>query len=379
MWRASCVTLQWANWNVRTLYSEIHIREDGTVKLTGKEPQKIDELCTELGNHNITLAAISEHRWRGEGTYSVNEHWKFIYSGLPTEAPKAQSGVGFLVHSSLWGAWRDAGEYCHAQGARLIKIRLRIAGRFFSVVSVYAPTFQCSDAEKDLFCENLTDLVTAVDAKDELIIMGDFNARMGVKDTGEDEACGFNLRDVVGTHGLPEINENGSRLLEYCASQRRRKSRVMSTCFQRKEYGTWFHPSSRKWFQIDHVLCSSQTGGLVKDVKAMVGYEHNTDHRCIKVKLRIPLKMCIGRFYNIGGAQAGMAVHHVYRLIGCRTAQFARRSINSYMNLRQRVFSTKGTSCSGMRYGKLLLQNWEWCPLLILHHGRWITSLNSRR
>lgn len=165
MWRASCVNLQWANWNVRTLYSAIHIREDGTVKLTGKEPQKIDDLCEVLGQHNITLAAISEHRWRGEGTYTVNEHWKFVYSGLPLDAPKAQSGVGFMLHSSLWGAWRDAGEFCHAEGARLLKIRLKIAGRFFSVISVYAPTFQCSDAEKDRFYDDLNALVSAVEAK----------------------------------------------------------------------------------------------------------------------------------------------------------------------------------------------------------------------
>ena len=301
MWRASCVNLQWANWNVRTLYSAIHIREDGTVKLTGKEPQKIDDLCEVLGQHNITLAAISEHRWRGEGTYTVNEHWKFVYSGLPLDAPKAQSGVGFMLHSSLWGAWRDAGEFCHAEGARLLKIRLKIAGRFFSVISVYAPTFQCSDAEKDRFYDDLNALVSAVEAKDELIVMGDFNARVGIKDTGEDTACGLKLRDVVGTHGLPEVNDNGARLLEYCASQRRHKMRIMSTCFKHKEYGTWFHPSSRKWFQIDHVLCSARTGGLVKDVQSMVGYEHNTDHRCVKVKLRIPPKRCVGRFYNKSG------------------------------------------------------------------------------
>ena len=91
------------------------------------------------------------------------------------------------------------------------------------------------------------------------------------------------------------------------------------------------------------------------------------------------LRSALGGFTIKAVLKQGMAVHHVYRLIGCRTAQFARRSINSYMNLRQRVFSTRGTSCSSMRYGKLLLQNWEWCPLLILHHGRWITSLNSRR
>ena len=67
----------------------------GQLNSQEKNHKKIDDLCTELGNHNITLAAISEHRWRGEGTYSVNEHWKFIYSGLPAHAPKAQSGVGF--------------------------------------------------------------------------------------------------------------------------------------------------------------------------------------------------------------------------------------------------------------------------------------------
>ena len=39
----------------------------------------------------------------------VNDQWKFVCSGLPTDAPKAQSGVGFLLHSSVWGAWRDAG------------------------------------------------------------------------------------------------------------------------------------------------------------------------------------------------------------------------------------------------------------------------------
>ena len=72
----------------------------------------------------------------------------------------------------------------------------------------------------------------------------------------------------------------------------------MSTCFQHKEYGTWFHPSSRRWFQIDHVITSSRTSGLVMDVKSMVGYEHNTDHRCLRIKLRVPPKKCLGCYYR---------------------------------------------------------------------------------
>ena len=106
--RARCTCLQFACWNVRTLASELRIMSDGTLSVEGKEPQKLEELCNELARHNIGLAAISEHRWKGEGVYcvyQVNAEWKFIYSGLPLQAPKAQSGVGFLLVCILESCW----------------------------------------------------------------------------------------------------------------------------------------------------------------------------------------------------------------------------------------------------------------------------------
>ena len=271
---------------------------DGALSLEGKEPQKLEELCNELARHNIGLAAISEHRWKGEGVYQVNAEWKFIYSGLPLEAPKAQSGAGFLLHASLFAAWRAAGEFCEFGGARLLKLRLKIAGRLFSVISVYAPTFQCSDVEKEGFYDNLGAMLKSTNSRDELVVMGDFNARVGIQDLAESEQSGIQLRDPVGRFGLPEVNDNGGLLLEFCASQHKHNLRIMSTCFQHKHYGTWYHPSSRKWFQIDHVICSRRTGGLVQDVQVMPGYAHETDHRCVKLKLRIPAKKCLGRFYG---------------------------------------------------------------------------------
>ena len=60
----------------------------------------------------------------------------------------------------------------------------------------------------------------------------------------------------------------------------------MSTLFQHQHYGTWFHNSSRKWFQIDHVLAARRSAKFVMDVAAKPGIGFDSDHRLVKTKLR---------------------------------------------------------------------------------------------
>ena len=47
----------------------------------------------------------------------------------------------------------------------------------FHVISLYAPTFNSPDSEKETFYRELTTLCASCRQQDELIIMGDFNAR----------------------------------------------------------------------------------------------------------------------------------------------------------------------------------------------------------
>ena len=52
-----------------------------------------------------------------------------------------------------------------------------------TVISAYAPTLTSSDEAKDAFYEELNDLVKDVPPSDELILLGDFNARVGTTAT----------------------------------------------------------------------------------------------------------------------------------------------------------------------------------------------------
>ena len=308
--RGSKIT--WGCWNAQTLHSYVEVTNQGTLNIKGKDPTKIDALCDELSTRKVSLCAISEHRWKGEGTYQVNQDWQFVFSGIPENSEKAMYGAGVLLNREMTRAWRDADNFCEFGGGRLLRLRLKLRGRFFSVVSCYAPTFRCADAEKEKFYEDLGSMMDKVCPRDELILLGDFNARVGVADAELEAGSGTpTVREMVGNYGLPERNENGVRLLDFCSS-RRENLKIASTFYQHNAYGTWIHQASKRWFQIDHVLCSRQTKALITDVKVMPGYTHNTDHRFLKVQFAVPPRAMLGKFYRT--VDGGMRDARVSRL-----------------------------------------------------------------
>ena len=79
---------------------------------------------------------------------------------------------------------------------------------FATVLSVYAPTLQAETGVKEGFYRDLNNLLQQVDSKDKLLILRDFNARVG-RD--------FELwKGVLGRHGIGNCNDNGRLLLEFC-------------------------------------------------------------------------------------------------------------------------------------------------------------------
>ena len=58
-------------------------------------------------------------------------------------------------------------------------LRLQLtSGDFLTIVSVYGPTMQCPDNEKEHFYESLNQVVNS-NKHDKSIVLGDLNARVG--------------------------------------------------------------------------------------------------------------------------------------------------------------------------------------------------------
>ena len=73
------------------------------------------------------------------------------------------------------------------------------------VIQVYAPTSNAEEAEVEWFYEDLQDLLELTHKKDALFIIGDWNAKVGSRETP----------GVTGKFGLGMRNEAGQRLIEF--------------------------------------------------------------------------------------------------------------------------------------------------------------------
>ena len=292
--RKHTTRLRWGAVHVRTMQTKIS-NQSGELDFEGADPTKPYEVCETLRDHGISLCAMSEVRWKGQGTLEAGEYL-YILSGLPEEAPVSLYGVAIALDPAMQRAWRLAGAEVDFSSERLLKIKLQIEGRLFHVISVYAPTFRAPEREKDAFYAQLEILVNSCKANEELVIMGDFNARVGTRSRDVEGWDGQQVDPIgpdltLGDFGLPELNDNGRLLLDFCRSRRGQSLRIMDTYYQHKVYGTWQHNRTKIWHHIDHILTSAKTAKLVTDVRVMPGLDFDTDHRLMRIDLRV-IRVC---------------------------------------------------------------------------------------
>ena len=184
----------------------------------------------ELARYNVSVAGIQEIKWFGRDVWTAGGY-TFLHSGrpLPSDDDNAvrNEGVGIALDRKATEAWKAAGEKWEAISSRIVVARLKLAGHgqrqpggsrersstFVTVLSVYAPTAKAPPGVKQQFNEELQSSLDKVSPSDILIILGDFNARVGKRDVAS------NLwKQTLGIHGFDERNDAGEELLEYCSS-----------------------------------------------------------------------------------------------------------------------------------------------------------------
>jgi exonuclease III len=257
-----------ATWNVRTLSDSKNTMERRTALI-----------CRELAKYDIDIAALSETRLPDESQLEeVAAGYTIYWRGKPA-TDKRQAGVGFAVKSSIANKLESVPQ---GLSDRLMTLRLRLSTHHHAtLISAYAPTMSYPDDVKESFYEELGNAIRAVPRNDKLILLGDFNARVG-----RDHQT---WPGVLGCHGLGKENDNGTLLLSLCATH---QLTVTNTAFQQanKRKATWMHPRSGHWHLIDYIIVRQRDKADVMVTRAIRGAEMWSDHRLVRAKMRLRIK-----------------------------------------------------------------------------------------
>ena len=101
-------------------------------------------------------------------------------------------------------------------------MNLNILKTRFTVIVVYGPNEGEPVANKNFFYETLQRVVTEFGNNRELVLIGDFNARTGRR----------NSSNIIGRFGEEDSNDNGARLIDLCEQN---SLKVKNGFFQYKE------------------------------------------------------------------------------------------------------------------------------------------------
>ena len=236
-------------------------------------------MAHELARYNVDIAALSETRFSEEGALvEEGSGYTFFWKGYPASEPR-QHGVGFALKTSIA---QKLTEEPRAISERLMTLRLPLVrDKYCTIISAYAPTLCSDDDVKDSFYNLLDHTVSRIDKRDKLVLMGDFNARVG-RD--------FQMWEgVLGRHGVGKMNSNGLRLLTFCTEH---ELTISNSLFQmpNKYKTSWMHPRSKQWHLLDYIIVRRASIGEVKITRAMRGADFSTDHRMILSKISLSVR-----------------------------------------------------------------------------------------
>ena len=174
---------------------------------------------------------------------------------------------------------------------------------FGVMLSVYTPSQRGHQDDKDKFYEDLQSVVDGVSAEDVLLIVGDFNARVGSGKTDLDEWDGVRRK-----HGVGRMNDSGEVLLSWCSLN---GLVVLNTVFEKKRIRkfTWQNPGSKQWYCIDFVIIRQRQRHMCCDVTVLRTADCWIDHKLLQAQLTIHYptmkpRVATKKRFNVGALKA---------------------------------------------------------------------------
>ena len=132
------------------------------------------------------------------GEFNSHDHYIY-YCG---QESLRRNGVALIVSKRVQNALLG----CNLKNDRMISVCFHIKPFNITVIQAYAQTSNAEEAEVERFCEDLQELLELTPKKDVILIIGDWNTKVGSQE----------IPGVTGKFGLGVQNEGGQRLIEFC-------------------------------------------------------------------------------------------------------------------------------------------------------------------
>jgi len=237
-------------------------------------------VARELRRLNIDIAALQETRLTDEGQLTeVGGGYTFYWKGKEADDHRLY-GVSLAVKNELV---KHMDHLPVGISGRLMTLQINIGNnRKATVVSAYAPMLLAEQADKELFYSALDHAVSQIPIADMVVLLGDFNARVGTDSE--------TWKGVIGKDSIGNVNANGLMLLSKCAEL---GLVITNTMFRQKNRhkNSWRHPRSGHWHLIDYIITRHRDLADVKITKAMDSSDSCwTDHRLVKALLSFSIQ-----------------------------------------------------------------------------------------
>lgn len=249
----------------RHIEDYIHIATLNTLSLRTNE--SLSELMLALGKIKWSILGLSEVRRMGE---SIEDHGHFIfyYKG---ETPGLY-GTGFLIKHELKPFIEEF--IGVTERIVILNIKLPPKNEKWSIIQVYSPTEQASETEIDTFYSILQDTIKSR-SHNNLVVMGDFNARTGARADGE--------QIILGPYCSGKRTRNGEKLLLLAYEN---NLKILNTLYRKRENNrwTWTSPDGRHKNEIDFILTNKSKD--FRDCRTLNNINFNSNHRMVRAKLQ---------------------------------------------------------------------------------------------
>ena len=234
--------------------------------------ERVIEFEDEIARIKFDIIGISETRRKGEGCLTLNTSGHtFYYKGGDT----CHRGVGFIVNKNITGnvtSFKSVSD-------RLAQLTIRISGKYhLNIIQAYLPTSSHEDQEVESVYEDIENLNTNSKAHYN-VIMGDFNAKVGLGDPA---------KSCIGPFGLGSRNTRGDSLINFAES---RQLKIMNTFFKKRLHicWTWISPNGVPNNEIDYILTDKPQ--TFTDVSVINSFNTGSDHRMIRGSMTINTRL----------------------------------------------------------------------------------------